>query len=72
VEFALSGAMPGDREVFILHSIEGFSVLEIAAITDRKPEAVNASILAAREHLRRSAPLAQRFRGRAFQDTGTD
>jgi RNA polymerase sigma factor (sigma-70 family) len=72
VDFALRAATPRDREVFILHALEGFSVTEIAAITDRKPEAINASILAAREHLRRSAPLAQRFRSRMLQNTGTD
>jgi RNA polymerase sigma factor (sigma-70 family) len=72
VEFALSAAAPRDREVFILHTIEGFSVVEIAAITDRKPEAINASITAAREHLRRSPPIAQRFKNSTLQNTGTD
>ena len=72
VAFALQAATPRDREVFILHALEGFSVIEIAAITDRKPEAINASILAAREHLRRSPPLAHRFRNRMLQNTGTD
>jgi RNA polymerase sigma factor (sigma-70 family) len=72
VELALRAALPRDREVFILHSIEGFSVPEIAAITDRKPEAINASILAAREHLRRSPPLARRFRNHMLGGTGTD
>ena len=54
METALAAAKPRDREVFILHTIEGFSVAEIAAITDRKAEAISASIVAAREHLRRS------------------
>jgi RNA polymerase sigma factor (sigma-70 family) len=65
VDFALQAATPRDREVFILHALEGFSVTEIAAITDRKPEAIN-------EHLRRSAPLAHRFRSRMLRNTGTD
>ncbi len=64
VQFALDGASRADRESFILHAIEGFSVEEIAAITDRKPEEVRASIESAREHLRRSALLASRFRER--------
>jgi len=72
VEFALSAAKPRDREVFILHTIEGFSIVEIAAITDRKPEAINASIIAAREHLRRSPPIAERFKNNKLQSTGTD
>ena len=72
MEFALAAARPQDREVFILHTIEGFSVAEIAAITDRTPEAISASIIAAREHLRRSGPIAGGFQNRGFRDTGTD
>jgi RNA polymerase sigma factor (sigma-70 family) len=72
VEFALQAATPRDREVFILHTIEGFSVREIAAITDRRPDAISASIVAAREHLRRLPPLAQRFKNRTLQKTGSD
>lgn len=64
VQFALDGASRADRESFILHAIEGFSVEEIVAITDRKPEEVRASIESAREHLRRSALLANRFQGK--------
>ncbi len=71
MESALAAAKPRDREVFILHTIEGFSVAEIAAITDREPEAISASIVAAREHLRRSPTIAGRFK-RSLQRTGTD
>ena len=52
---------PSDREAFILHAIEGFSVEEIAAITDRKPDEVRRFDCDAREHLRHSAPLAGRW-----------
>ena len=72
VQSALAAARPRDREVFILHTMEGFSVAEIAAITDRKPESINASILAAREHLRRSPPIAQPFQTWTLRNTGTD
>lgn len=72
VQFALDGAKRPDREVFILHTIEGFSVDEIAAITDRKPDEIRSSISAARDHLRRSPPLADRFRDQLLRDTGTD
>jgi RNA polymerase sigma factor (sigma-70 family) len=72
VEFALAAARPRDREAFILHTVEGFSVAEISAITDRKPESIHASIIAAREHLRRSPPIASRFKSRTLQSTGTD
>lgn len=71
VEFALAGASHDDREVFILHAIEGFSVDEIGVITKRQPESVRASIAAASEHLRRSAPLADRFKNRVKQASTT-
>jgi RNA polymerase sigma factor (sigma-70 family) len=71
VQFALEGANPRDREAFILQAIEGFSVDEIAAITDRKPEEIRASIAAARGHLRRSPPIANRFKDKLLQNTGT-
>src|SRR6266851_7475421 len=72
MESALSAAKPRDREVFILHTIEGFSVAEIAAITDCQAEEVSASIVAARDHLRRSPSIAGRFKNQRFQNTGTD
>jgi len=69
VEFALGAAKRVDREAFILHGIEGFSVEEIADITERTPEDVRSSIAAAREHLRRSPPLANRFKEKMLQET---
>ena len=60
VQFALEGASRADREAFILHAIEGFSLDEVAAITDRKPEEVRGSIESARKHLRHLAPLTSR------------
>jgi RNA polymerase sigma factor (sigma-70 family) len=72
VQLALAAAKSHDREVFILHTMEGFSVAEIAAITDRKPAAISASIIAAREHIRRSPQIVDRFKGRMLQNTGTD
>jgi DNA-directed RNA polymerase specialized sigma24 family protein len=72
MDFALAAAKPRDREVFILHTIEGFTVAEIAAITDREPAVISASIVAAREHLRRSPPIAGGFKNRGLQSTGTD
>jgi len=64
VQYALDGASRADRESFILHAVEGFSVAEIAVITDRKLDDVQSSIVSAREHLRRSAPIAKRFKNR--------
>ena len=71
VQLALDGALRPDRESFILHAVEGFSVEEIAAITDRKSDVVRTSIATAREHLRQSAPLAGRMNGRMLRATGT-
>ena len=74
VEFALAAARPRDREVFILHTMEGFSVAEISAITDRKPESIHASISPPANTLRRSPPHrqsiqeAERFRAPAPTD----
>jgi DNA-directed RNA polymerase specialized sigma24 family protein/ribosome-associated translation inhibitor RaiA len=64
VQVALHDAQRVDRESFILHVMEGFSVEEIAAITDRKPDEVWNSIAIAREHLRHFAPLVGRWQSR--------
>ena len=71
VQCALDGTSRTDREVFILHAIEGFSVEEIVAITDRKPGEIMSSIVATREHLRRFPPLRERSKDK-LQRTGTD
>ena len=76
VQTALLGSKPQDREALILHAMEGFTVEEIAAITDRQSEAVSASIAAARKHVRAAPPLAGRFPEKAsapfLQRTGAD
>jgi RNA polymerase sigma factor (sigma-70 family) len=72
VQYALDGASRADRESFILHAVEGFSVEEIAVITDRKPEEVQSSIASARTHLRRSAPIARRFQSKPIVTSTAD
>jgi len=67
VEFALDGTSRQDREAFILHAVEGFSVEEIAVITDRRSEQVECSIAEAREHVRRSGPIAHRYKDKLAQ-----
>jgi RNA polymerase sigma factor (sigma-70 family) len=57
VELALREAKPEEREAFILFTMEGFTVHEIAVITDRKEERVRSAIGAAREHLRKAFPV---------------
>jgi DNA-directed RNA polymerase specialized sigma24 family protein/ribosome-associated translation inhibitor RaiA len=64
VQFALGNANRADREAFILHALEGFSLDEIGVITDRKPDEVRSSIEQAREHLRHLAPLANRLQSK--------
>ena len=72
VQFALQGASRQDREAFILHALEGFSIEEIASITDRKPEEVTGSIHQAREKLRHSFSVPNPFKDKLLQRTGTD
>jgi len=72
VQFALHAAARHDREAFLLHAIEGFSLEEIAAITDRTSVQVEQSILIAREKLRRAVPINNPFKQRLVQRTGTD
>src|SRR5579872_6077674 len=67
VELALLGAKREDREAFILYAVEGFTTQEIAAITDRKPDQVKASIAAAREHLRNSLPVSNEFKQKLLE-----
>jgi RNA polymerase sigma factor (sigma-70 family) len=71
IQFALEGASPQDRETFILHALEGFSVDDIAAITDRRPEQVQQAIARAREKLRRAFPTDNIFKKKLLQETGT-
>ena len=70
VERALRGAAPQQREAFLLFTMEGFRPSEIAVITQRTVEQVQADIKIAREHLRRSLVAAgergqKRVSGRA-------
>jgi RNA polymerase sigma factor (sigma-70 family) len=58
VERALRGATPEQREAFLLFTLEGFRLAEIASITERTVEQVQHDIKVAREHLRRSLVAA--------------
>ncbi len=57
VETTLRDAGRNEREAFILYTIEGFTLEEIADITNRSVEEVRASIRKAREHLQLALPL---------------
>lgn len=67
VEAALLGAKRRDREAFLLYAVEGFTVEEIAAISERKPEEVRKSVSLAREHLRKALPIPDEFKDKFFQ-----
>jgi len=70
VQVALGSARQADREAFVLYAIEGFSVEEIAGITDRTVPEVHTSIVNARERLRNSPPIPNRFKDKLLQRTG--
>jgi RNA polymerase sigma factor (sigma-70 family) len=71
IETALLGADREDREAFILFAVEGFTVEEIAATTDRTTKEVNQSLDAARTRLQSQLPRSQVIRGRPLQRSGT-
>ena len=62
VERSLRSVPAEDREAFILHVLEGFTLEEITAITDRSQKRVRASVAVAREHVKRSLPVGVRDR----------
>ena len=70
VERALKGSSREEREAFILHAIEGFSLREIAAISDRRDEQVRASIEAARQRLQKAMPVSH-WRDQLLQHSKT-
>lgn len=71
VQFALQKAAPQDRESFILHALEGFSVEEIAAITDCRAEQIREAIGRARDTLRRAFPIDNTFKKKLLQEAET-
>jgi DNA-directed RNA polymerase specialized sigma24 family protein len=72
LQYAVAGASRTDREAFLLHVMEGFMVDEVAAITDRQAHEVLSSINAVRERLRRSPPIANRFREKPLHIPAAD
>jgi DNA-directed RNA polymerase specialized sigma24 family protein len=67
VESALLSARREDREAFILYAVEGFTLDEIAATTDRQSERVKDSIHAAREHLKKTLRVPDPFKTKILQ-----
>ena len=57
VETTLQEAGRDEQESFILYTIEGFTLQEIADIKNHKVEEVRAAIRRAGEHLQRALPM---------------
>jgi RNA polymerase sigma factor (sigma-70 family) len=68
VERSLRHATPPQREAFLLFTMEGFRLAEIASITERTLEQVQADVKIAREHLRRSLMAAGERRQKLVAD----
>jgi DNA-directed RNA polymerase specialized sigma24 family protein/ribosome-associated translation inhibitor RaiA len=71
VQVALRDSKRADREVFILHAVEGFTQEEIAVITNHTLEEVLTSIRTARQHLQRALPIKALFKDRVVEYTQT-
>lgn len=71
VERALRDAGRNELEAFILFTIEGFTVEEIADITQRSLEEVRKSVHDAREHLKRALPARDPLSDRLIEQART-
>lgn len=56
LNLVLLGLAPQDREAFILHTLEGFTVEEIGRLSSRSPDLVRKSIHHARERVQQKLP----------------
>ncbi len=67
IETALRDAGRNEREAFIFYTIEGFTLDEIADITNHTVEEVRAAITRAREHLQRALPVKDPLKDRLVE-----
>ena len=67
VETTLRDAGRNEREAFILYTVEGFTLEEIADISDHPVEEVRAAIRKAREHLQRALPIKDPLKDRLVE-----
>jgi len=67
IERALHGTKSRDREAFLLFTVEGFTVDEIVAISNRPQDAVRKSIQAAREYLKRNLPITSHLKDKLLE-----
>jgi RNA polymerase sigma factor (sigma-70 family) len=71
VERTLQDAGRNEREAFILYTIEGFTVDEIADITQKPEEEVRKSVHSAREHLKKALPVRDPLSDRLIEQSKT-
>ena len=62
LDVVLHGVKPGDREAFVLYTLEGFTVDEISRLAGRPAEQVRQSIHAARAHIQQKLPMQNQLR----------
>jgi RNA polymerase sigma factor (sigma-70 family) len=62
LDVVLSGVKSGDREAFVLYTLEGFTVDEISRLAGRSAEQVRQSIHQARAHIQQKLPAQNQLR----------
>ncbi len=62
LDFVLHQVRPEDREIFVLYTLEGFTVDEIARIVDLPHHDIRTSIQRAREVIQKKLPAQNEFR----------
>ena len=67
LDTVLHEASPKDRESFVLFTLEGFTVEEIARITDQSPDRIRKSIQHAREKIQQKLPAHNELRQRLLR-----
>ncbi|HYX53814.1 MAG TPA: sigma factor-like helix-turn-helix DNA-binding protein [Candidatus Limnocylindrales bacterium] len=67
LDIVLHEVNAADREAFILFTLEGFTIEEIARLSDRSPEQVRKSIQHARELVQQRLPEQNQYRRRLLQ-----
>ena len=67
LDSVLQGVAAEDRESFVLYTLEGFTVEEIARIADRSPDRIRTSIQHARERIQQNLPAHNDLRQRLLR-----
>ena len=67
LDLVLHGVAPLEREAFVLFTLEGFTVEEIARITDQRPDGVRKFIQHARERVIQRLPAHNELRQRLLR-----